>query len=253
MKLPDFSCNGRVALVTGAARGIGLATARALAAAGAAVAIHDIDGDLASTEAAAINAAGGRAIGISGDATDVRSAETLVTRAAAELGEISILINNASVQKWDNFVDVTIEEMSRQLNANVLFVTRLCQLVVPAMQTAGWGRIINLGSIQGRVGNAHMPIYAMSKAAMENLTSGLARALARHAITVNCVAPGWFITHRTQPSFKDEEAVKRNAKQIPLQRIGDPEDCDGIMLLLCSEAGEYITGQTIRVDGGMSI
>ncbi|HEX8339969.1 MAG TPA: SDR family oxidoreductase [Tepidisphaeraceae bacterium] len=252
MKLPNFSCEGRTALVTGAARGIGLAMARTLAAAGAGVAIHDVEPGLAAKEAAAINNAGGRAIGIDGDASDLSSVDALVGAVRSGLGEIDILINNASVQRQGKFTEVPLEEMQWQLNANVLFVTLLCQRVIPHMEAQRWGRIINLGSIQGRGGNGQMAVYAMSKAAMENLSRGLARSLAKSNITVNCVAPGWFNTLRNASDLTSPEVVIERGKRMPLGRLGEPEDCDGITLLLCSEAGNYITGQTIRVDGGMS-
>jgi gluconate 5-dehydrogenase len=252
MQLPDFSCKGRVALVTGSARGIGLAMARTLAAAGAAVVIHDIEIDLAAAEAAAINAQGGRAIALGGDVTDLAVADELAARTKQALGDTDILINNASIQRHTPFLEATPEDMTRQLNANVLFVTRLTQCVVPAMEQKRWGRIINLGSIQGRNGNASMPAYAMSKAAMENLTRALGRHLATSNITVNCVAPGWFNTYRNRDHLKDQATIDEGGKHVPLGRIGRPEDCNGVALLLCSAAGDYITGQTIRVDGGMS-
>lgn len=253
MQLPDFSVQDRCALITGSGRGIGLAIARALAAAGAAVALQDIDRDVAQAEADAINAAGGRAIALGGDITDLTLPDRLITQTLEGLGGIDILINNASIQRFMPFLEHSLEEMRQQLDANVLVPTRLCQLAIPHMQQKRWGRIINLSSIQAKKGNATAPAYAISRAAMENLTLGLAARYGRDGITVNGIAPGWFDTYRNRPHLGTEEEIAEQAKRLPIPRIGKPEDCAGVALLLCSRAGEYITGQTIYVDGGMSI
>lgn len=252
MKLPDFSVNDRVAILTGAGRGIGLGIAQGLAAAGAAVAIQDIELSVAESAAEEINRAGGRAIALGGDATDVRLADELVAQTVESLGHLHILINNASVQRVDKFLETPIEEMVRQLNCNVLFATRMCQLSIPHMQRAEWGRVINIGSIQGRGGNPDMPAYSMSKAAIANLTLGLARKYGREGITVNCISPGWYITLRNADQFPPGTDPNERAKGIPIPRLGTNEDCAGVAVLLCSRAGEYITGQNIYVDGGMS-
>ncbi len=251
MKLPDFSVKNRVALITGAGRGIGLAMAQVLAAAGAAVAIQDIDLDVARAEADAINTAGGKAIALGGDATDVSLADRLVKDVGEQLGPTTILINNAGVQRYADFLDYPIDEMARQLNCNILFATRLCQLLVPQMIDSSWGRIINLGSIQGNKGNLNMPAYAMSKSAISTFTRALGRRYAQNGITANCIAPGYFYTARNMGNFPNPGDLEREGKHVPVGRIGQPEDCAGITLLLCSQAGEYITGQTIYVDGGM--
>ena len=253
MQLPDFAVTGRRVLITGAGRGIGLGIGRALAAGGAAIAIQDIDLAVAQSETAAIEQAGGRAIALGGDMTDLSLPERLVEQTVEQLGGIDILINNASIQMSKSFLEYPLDEMQRQLNANVLAATRLCQLVLPGMQERKWGRIINLSSIQARKGNSVAPAYAMSRAAMENLTKGLASKFGRDGITVNCIAPGWFDTYRNEHTFKSEQDKVESAKWLPIPRIGQPEDCAGLALLLCSRAGEYITGQAIYVDGGMSV
>jgi len=250
---PDFSVTGRRALLTGAGRGIGLAMARALAAGGCAVAIQDIELDVATREADAINLAGGNAIALDGDIQDLSLPDRLVEQTVARFGGVDILVNNAAIQRSNDFLTYPMEEMRSQLNANILAATRLCQLVIPHMQKTNWGRIINIGSIQGLRGNASGPTYAMSKAAMQNLSAGLANCYGAFGITVNCVAPGWFDTHRNRGDFNSPEHKVQKGKAIPLRRVGEPEDCAGVVVLLCSRAGEYITGQTIRVDGGMSL
>lgn len=251
MKQPDFSVQGRVALLTGSARGIGLAIAQTLAAGGASVVIQDIDLDAASAQASAIVTAGGRAVGIGGDCTDPDSASTMYDEAVAALGRVDILVNNAGVQFHTEFLGYPLEEMQRQVNCNILVPTRLCQLVLPGMIERKWGRIINISSMQAVGGNARMPVYAMSKSAIENLTRGLARHYARHGITVNAIAPGWFMTARNSGHFRSEAEIAENGSKVPAGRVGFPDDCAGTAVLLCSKAGEYITGQTISIDGGL--
>ena len=253
MPMPDFSVVGRAALITGAGRGIALALAQTLAAGGAGVMLHDIDLNVAEQEADAINAAGGKAFAIGGDATNPSIAEALVSKTIERFGGLNILINSVSIQKFQPFFEHTIEQMQRELTANVLLATRLCQLAIPHMQKGKWGRIINFGSIQGIKGNESAPAYAMSRAAMSNLTSGLARRFGPDGITVNCISPGIFDTFRNRGYLDHPDQKTKSGQHIPAQRIGEPEDCAGLCLLLCSKAGEYITGQTIYVDGGMSV
>jgi NAD(P)-dependent dehydrogenase (short-subunit alcohol dehydrogenase family) len=243
----------RVALITGAGRGIGLAMARALAGAGCAVAIQDIDLPVAQAEADRINAAGGRAIALGGDVLDLNLPQRAVAEVVAKLGGLHVLINNAAIQQHGHWLESSAEEMERQLRADLVAPILFCQQVVPIFRKQQWGRIINLGSIQQQKGNPTMLAYSLSKAALEKMTTALARDLGAGQITVNLIAPGWTHTHRTRMDFKsDEEKVEKGKKAAPLGRVGEPTDFEGIILLLCSDAGAYITGQSIYVDGGMS-
>ena len=247
---PDFDLTDRVALITGAGRGIGLAIAQALASAGCAVAIQDIDEKVAQREADAIVDAGGRAIALGGDITDMSLAEALVTDCVKKLRGLHILINNASIQSGEDWRTLDLEKFDRTMHANIFTPIRLCQAAEPIMRKQRWGRIINVGSIQQMTGNEDMLAYAMSKAALENMTIALARDLAEVGITVNNLAPGYFRTIRNPQLAKPDER-RRAGSHIPIGRVGEPQDAAGIALLLCSNAGQYITGQTIYVDGGM--
>jgi NAD(P)-dependent dehydrogenase (short-subunit alcohol dehydrogenase family) len=253
MQMPNFSMEGRIALITGSGRGIGLGMAHALAAAGCAVAIQDIDLEVAQEEAEKIEQAGGRAIALGGDVTDLALAPRLVQQTVEQLGGLHVLINNAAIQiarPWD---ELTLEEIERQIRADQILPLLLCQQAAPIFKAQRWGRVINLGSIQQRGGASGMIAYSMSKAALVQMTGALARSLAEHRVTVNLIAPGYYDTWRNRSNFASEqEKVEKGRRWIPLGRLGQPEDCGGVALLLCSEAGEYITGQTIYVDGGMS-
>jgi glucose 1-dehydrogenase len=249
---PDFNLAGRVALITGAGRGIGLGIAEALASAGCAVAIQDIDEKVAQREAIALEKGGVRAIALGGDITDMSLPDKLVRQTVKQLGGLHIVINNASVQSWQHWTKLDLKEFDRTMHANCFTPIRLCQAAEKVLRKQRWGRIINVGSIQQLTGNETMLAYAMSKAALENMTFALARDLARAGVTVNNIAPGYFRTIRN-PQLKSAAERRKAGAWIPVGRIGDPQDAAGVALLLCSPAGAYITGQTIYVDGGMAI
>lgn len=246
----QFRIDGRVALVTGAGRGIGLAIAQGLAEAGAKVAIQDIDFDVAEAEAKKIVDAGFTAVALGGDATNLEDVDRWVPDTKAKLGgDVDILVNNASIQMLHKLEEWTPELIDKVLRANYSGPFRLCQQVIPAMKEKRWGRILNIGSIQGNKGFLGMGPYSGSKSALHNLTRALARSVGEHNITVNALAPGVFDTMRNQEFT--EKAPDFN--WLPMKRIGKPEDCAAISLLLCSDAGGYITGDIISVDGGMAL
>ena len=186
------------------------------------------------------------------DFASLKSVNQLADDVLRDVPELHVLINNAAIQKEESWLALTPHEMERQWRADVIAPVRLCQLAVPIFRAQKWGRIVNLGSIQGKGGNPGMMPYAMSKAALENMTRGLARDLGPDSITVNMISPGYFNTWRNRDQFQTPEDFEKRSQWMPLRRIGEPEDCAGLALLLCSAAGSYITGQNIYVDGGLS-
>jgi NAD(P)-dependent dehydrogenase (short-subunit alcohol dehydrogenase family) len=247
-----FRLDGRIALLTGAARGIGLGMAKSLAMAGCAVAIQDIDLPVAREEAKKINDKGGQAIALGGDVGDLSIPAHVVGEVIRELGGLHILVNNAAIQAQRHWLKDTAHDIQQQIQADLISPILFSQQVVPLFKKQRWGRIINLGSIQGRKGNPHMLPYSLCKAAIEKLTIALARDLADDQVTVNMIAPGWINTQRTEQAFSSlQDKAEQGKRAVPIGRVGEPSDFAGLILLLCSDAGEYITGQSIYVDGGL--
>lgn len=251
---PDFRLHGKCALLTGAARGIGWGMAEALASAGCAVAIQDIALDVAEAAAVKVNRAGGRAVALGGDLTDLDAVGTMVAQAVERLGGLHIVVNNGSVQTETSYTDMPLETMRRELDCDLLGPLILSRDALPHFRAAGYGRVINVSSIQADVGSSGMPIYSASKAALNRLTRSLAMQHAPEGfITVNAVSPGYFDTLRNATTWNsDQHKADVGKRAVPIGRLGVPADVGGIAVLLCSPAGAYITGQIIHVDGGMS-
>jgi NAD(P)-dependent dehydrogenase (short-subunit alcohol dehydrogenase family) len=249
-----FDLSGKVALLTGAGRGIGLAMAKTLAAAGCAIALQDIDLSIAQEETIAINAAGGKAIAYGGDIADMSLPGRLVSDVLKDFGRLDVLVNNASVQAEKHWMELSVEEIEHDFHADLLSPILFIRQVWPIFKKQHSGRIINMGSIQQRRANPGMFPYSISKGGLEKITSGLAREMARENVTINQIAPGWIsATHRNRHHLTTPEVVEDLGKQnVPVGRLGNPNDFRGIILLLCSDAGHYITGQTIFIDGGLS-
>jgi NAD(P)-dependent dehydrogenase (short-subunit alcohol dehydrogenase family) len=247
-----FELSGKVALFTGAGRGIGLAMAQSLAEVGCAVAIQDIDLEVAKSEADAINRTGRKAIAYGGDVTDTALPAQLVAEVIRDFGRLDVLVNNAAIQTEKNWIEITANEIERDLRADLITPILFIQQVVPIFRRQRFGRIINIGSIQQRQANGHMFAYSIAKGGLEKVTSGLARELAKDNITINCIAPGWINTYRNRHHLASPEKVQEVGKaHVPIGRLGEPDDFRGIIRLLCGPAGDYITGQSIYVDGGM--
>lgn len=245
-----MSLKGKCALITGSSRGIGSAIATAMAKEGAEVIIHYAGRmDKAQEVAARIVSEGSVCRIVQADLSDPKGAEMLFSQA----GAVDILVLNASIQFRRQWEKITVDEFYTQVNCNVLSSLLLMQKAVPAMREKHWGRIITIGSVQEEKPHPEMLVYSATKAAQTMMSRSLALQLAKDGITVNNVAPGVIYTDRNKEALSDPDYSRRMTEGIPLGYYGDKKDCVGIVKLLCSEEGRYITGQSIFVDGGMSL
>jgi 2-deoxy-D-gluconate 3-dehydrogenase len=246
------SLAGRVALVTGASRGIGRAVALALGAAGAAVACCARSEQVDAT-AEDIRAAGGRARSFRLDVTRRADIDARVREVGASLGPVDVLVNNAGITLDKKSVDVTDDEWDGVLTTNLTSMFRLARAVAPGMIERRRGKIINIGSMYGRIGVPRYAAYCASKAAVEALTRSLAAEWARHGIQVNCLAPGYINTDIPRQAMADESTRTLFLSKVPARRIGEPEEVGPLAVYLASSASDFMTGQTVRLDGGQTI
>lgn len=239
--------SGKRALITGSGRGIGRAIAIELAKNGADIIVHYL-GNVKSAEQVKkqIEALGGSCSIIQADLCKPETLEGFIRK----IGDVDILVLNASVQYRNQWENISLEEFYDQINCNLLASMLLIQQAVPYMRKKHWGRIITIGSVQEAKPHQDMLVYSASKAAQTNMVKSLAVQLAKDGITVNNVAPGAINTDRNKDVLEDKEYYKKVTDSIPAGFIGEPADCAGIVSLLCSEEGRYITGQSIYVDGG---
>ncbi|MGM0491917.1 MAG: 3-oxoacyl-[acyl-carrier-protein] reductase [Armatimonadota bacterium] len=242
--------SGRVALVTGASRGIGRAIALELARAGASVAVNYRErADAAEEVVAGIEDTGGRAIAVQADVTDFDAVQAMVKEVSAELEGLDILVNNAGII-GDGYLMMLKPEAWREVIAVSLDGAFHCtKAAIRPMMRGRWGRIVNISSDAGLMGDVMRAHYAAAKAGLLGLTKTTARELAGQGITCNAVAPGIVETDLT--AEMDEKRAETMMSMIPLQRFGAPEDVAPLVAWLCSDAAGYITGQTISVDGGL--
>ncbi len=250
----SFSLEGRRALVTGSARGIGRAIAKALAEYGATVAVHGVQASSPLAEALAeVRAFSPGSAAVTGDLAAPGAAVRIVEAATAAIGAPDIVIANASIQVRRPWLEVTEEEALLQMQVNFHATFQLFQAAFPAMRGQGWGRFISVGSVQELRPHVEMPVYAASKAALECLVRNLAKIVGPDGVTVNNLCPGVFATDRNAEALNNPEYAEQIRARIPVRDFADPQDAAGAALLFCSEAGRYITGTTIRVDGGMGV
>ena len=248
----SLSLAGRTALVTGASRGIGRAIALALADAGAGVACAARAWDQIESTAATIEAAGGRARALELDVTSAEQVRASVEAAEVALGPIDILVNNAGVTLDKPTLDVSDDEWDRVLTTNLTSMFRCARAVAPGMIARGRGKIINLGSMYGVLGVPRYAAYCASKAAVGGLTRSLAAEWARHGIQVNCLAPGYVNTDIPRAAMADPKIRERFLGKIPARRIGEPEEVATLAVYLASAASDFMTGQTVYLDGGQT-
>ena len=240
----------KTAFITGSSRGIGRALALRLSSDGFKVIIHAASkSEKLESLKKEIKEKGGVAEIVTADLTDLDQVDILKEK----IQNVDALILNASVQYRAKWQEITKKECYDQLNCNLVASLMLIQAVVPYMEKSGWGRIITIGSVQEEKPHPDMLVYSLSKAAQTNMVKSLSLQLAKSNITVNNVAPGVIYTDRNVEALSDEEYAKKVTSTIPVGFYGQPEDCAGIVSLLVSDEGRYITGQCIFVDGGKSV
>ena len=250
----DLGLRDRVVLITGAGGGSGPTVARAFADEGAIVALHHRSGtdSAARAEAAAadIVAGGGRALAVDADLDSTDQITAMFERVASEAGPVGVLVTETSAFKSERFTQIADESWSSVVDDLLGATFRTCRAAVPAMQAAGWGRIVNVAARSGLVGTARATHYAAAKAGIVGLSASLAKELGPDGILVNAVAPTQILTVKEGvPSIPDERAAEM-AKSIPLRRLATPEDLAALVVWLGSDANRYVTGETISLTGG---
>ncbi|MBI5207554.1 MAG: 3-oxoacyl-[acyl-carrier-protein] reductase [Candidatus Firestonebacteria bacterium] len=240
---------GKVAFVTGGARGIGRITAIALAKEGADIIVVNTNEDLLQKVVEEIQALGRKAMGLKVNVTNSQEVDTAVKKVLDTFGKIDILVNNAGITRDNLIIRMKEEDWDSVLHVNLKGVFLCTKAVLRSMMKRESGKIINIASVVGISGNIGQANYSAAKAGIIGLTKTTAREVASRGITVNAVAPGFIDTDMTRalPAY-----IKENiTRQIPLNRFGKPEDVAGVIVFLASERADYITGEVIRVDGGM--
>lgn len=245
-----FRLDNKVALITGAASGLGAAIATALSQAGATVAVHG-NRRPANDTAAAINAAGGHAEAFQADLSSTAGAETLFQQVKQKLGRVDILVNNAGTIHRNAAEDTLLEDWQQVLQVNLTSVFQLSQLAARDMISRNApGKIVNIASLLSFQGGIRVPAYAASKGGVAQLTKALANEWAPKGIQVNAIAPGYFATANTEALQADETRNRQILERIPAARWGQPQDLAGAALFLSSQASDYVTGTVVTVDGG---
>ena len=249
---PLFDLGGRVALVTGSSRGIGLAIARALASAGARVAINGRDAAAVDVVVARLRAEGIDASPAPFDVTDEAGAAAAVDAIEREVGPIDVLVNNSGITVRRPLEDFDTADWERIIGTNLGGAFKVGRAVARRMIPRGRGKIVNVCSINSELARYSIAPYVTSKGALKNLTKGMAIDWARHGIQVNAIGPGYFATDLTAPLVADAEFTAWLEKRVPAGRWGDVKDLGGVAIFLASAASDFMTGQVLYVDGGLT-
>jgi gluconate 5-dehydrogenase len=248
----DFRLDGRLALVTGSTRGLGLAIARAMGEQGARVLINSRTAAECAAVVEALSADGHDVGALPFDAADGASREAALASLDGGAESIDILVNNAGIIHRAPLADFAEEKWRNVLDVNLTAPFLLAQLVAPGMVRRGWGRIINISSILGQIGRATVPAYVSSKHGLVGLTKTLGIELGPHGVTVNAINPGYFATEFNAPLIADPEFDAMVKGRTPLGRWGEPAELAGAAVFLASDAGGYVNGAALTVDGGMT-
>jgi 3-oxoacyl-[acyl-carrier protein] reductase len=246
--------SARVAVVTGAARGIGAATAIRLAQDGFAVAVLDLDEAQAKGTVEAIEAAGGRALAVGADVSDVEQVNAAVERIAAELGGPTVLVNNAGVTRDNMLFKMSESDWDTVMNVHLRGAFLMTRAVQKYMTEAKWGRVVSLSSVSA-LGNRGQANYSTAKAGLQGFTKTVAIELGKFGVTANAIAPGFIQTEMTKATAERmgiafDDFIKGAASQIPVQRVGQPEDIAHLVSFLVSEGAGFVSGQVIYAAGG---
>lgn len=239
----------KTAIVTGAARGIGAAIAKRLSDDGLAVAVLDLDADACADTVKAITDKGGKAIAVGANVADADSVNAAVEKVAAELGAPTVVVNNAGITRDKFFPKMEKSQWDAVINTNLNSLFNVTHHVSPKMAERGWGRIINISSVNGVKGQAGQANYSTAKAGVLGFTKALAQELATKGVTVNAIAPGYIGTDMVMAIRDDiRQAI---TDSVPMKRLGKPEEIGGLCAYLASELAGYITGSTININGGL--
>jgi NAD(P)-dependent dehydrogenase (short-subunit alcohol dehydrogenase family) len=248
----EIDLTGRSAIVTGAGRGIGCETAQRLARAGARVVIADIDAASANDAAQQIRTFGGEAVGVRADVTNAEDARALAQAALDNFGRIDILVNNAARWTTKLFKDMTPQDYDNDIRVTLYGTLNVSRAVLDAMTEQKYGRIVNLISDAGRIGEPYLTVYSAAKGGVAAFTKALAKEVGRYNITVNGVAPGITHTPGAQEFIQGAGGEEKLAKAYPLRRLAQPGDIANAILFLASDLSAYMTGQIFSVSGGYS-